>query len=57
MFQKSLQQSQMIFTVLSASIYFVPEVSVLQLELMKILIQEYAYAYPAVIPASNEYLM
>ena len=51
--QKSLQKSQMSLPVVTASLSCAPEAALLQLELLNILLQDSAYAYPTDITAFN----
>ena len=54
-FHKSPQKDQTDPPVLSSILSYVPEASLLQLDSLKMLLQD--AAYPADIPASNEYLL
>ena len=57
MFQKSLQKAQMAFLVVSASLYYATKAALLQLDSLKMLLQESDYAYPDIIPDSNDHLL
>ena len=57
MFYKDLHKEQMDFTVITASLTYATEVSLLHLESLKMIIQDAESTYPTNIPDSNEHLM
>ena len=53
MFQKSLQKAQMALPVVATSLSYAPEAALLQMESLKMIIQDAASSYPKYIPNQN----
>ena len=54
MFHKALEKAQMDFPVVTDSLSYAPKYALLQMDPLKILLQDAASAYPPDIPASND---